>query len=420
MLVPQRCEPRRGQILVIMALLMVALLSMVAIAVDLGFGYAHRREVQNAADSAAMAGALALGRYYQYNTLSATERINLGLTTNNWDSQTTINQEITNAASMSVPPFPTPSASTGRFSTNLTWPPSGTTGTLTGYFYDTNGNTTAIGTSSVSGMATQPVGIRVVATLGYPTFFARIFGQQEVAVQGTARAMLRPISNPGIAGNGPFIVCGGPSSGNVPPGNGAFEVPQQQAVNLFGTSGSTTIDYATYQNQNFMVHWSHMGQSDAPNTDCGGGSNMNGLSNMTQPCTPISSGSSLPCNQPYTGGTVAGTTTTLVAGLPGCSGTSWNNCVMILPVSNGCSSQPAPGCRIVTYAAFIIYDGTLPQNLYLTAGLGGCTGNCHVGQLLPAGMINGQTAGSGTINPASPGLFGLALSCDPVGTGCSL
>ena len=36
------------------------------VAVDLGFAYAHRREAQNAADAAALAGALVLGRSYEH------------------------------------------------------------------------------------------------------------------------------------------------------------------------------------------------------------------------------------------------------------------------------------------------------------------------------------------------------------------
>src|SRR3954463_9245040 len=59
----------RGQVAIIMALSFVALMGMVGTGIDLGLGYAHRREVQNAADSAAVAGALALGRHYQYQYL---------------------------------------------------------------------------------------------------------------------------------------------------------------------------------------------------------------------------------------------------------------------------------------------------------------------------------------------------------------
>jgi uncharacterized membrane protein len=70
---------QRGQMLLLMAFLLIALLGMIGVAVDLGFGYEHRREAQNAADSAAMAGALALGRHIQYDKLSAAERLQLNL-----------------------------------------------------------------------------------------------------------------------------------------------------------------------------------------------------------------------------------------------------------------------------------------------------------------------------------------------------
>src|SRR5829696_4048515 len=97
---------QRGQMVIIMALLMVAILWMVGVAIDLGFGYEHRREIQNAADSAAIAGALALGRHVQYSTLTSAQRAALGLTSDSFGTGDVIQQEMTNAAMMSMPPFP--------------------------------------------------------------------------------------------------------------------------------------------------------------------------------------------------------------------------------------------------------------------------------------------------------------------------
>lgn len=53
---------RRGAVAVMVAILMVVLLGCVALAVDIGHLYVARTELQRAADSAALAGALALGR----------------------------------------------------------------------------------------------------------------------------------------------------------------------------------------------------------------------------------------------------------------------------------------------------------------------------------------------------------------------
>jgi Flp pilus assembly protein TadG len=53
-------QDERGQQLVLTAVLLVALMGMLALVVDLGLAYIHHRLSQNAADSAAMAGAMVL------------------------------------------------------------------------------------------------------------------------------------------------------------------------------------------------------------------------------------------------------------------------------------------------------------------------------------------------------------------------
>ena len=94
-----------------MALSFVGLLGVVGAGIDLGYGYAHRREVQNAADTAAVAGAVALGRHYQYAYVGS--GYTLGGLTDATDA--TIKQDLQYAAASSVPPFPEPG-------TSPTWP----------------------------------------------------------------------------------------------------------------------------------------------------------------------------------------------------------------------------------------------------------------------------------------------------------
>ncbi len=50
-------EHEKGQSILVIALSMVAILALVAVVVDVGNAYAHRRKVQNAVDAAALAGA---------------------------------------------------------------------------------------------------------------------------------------------------------------------------------------------------------------------------------------------------------------------------------------------------------------------------------------------------------------------------
>ncbi len=53
----QETEPRYGQVLVVVAVALLALLAFVALAVDVGGVYQERRAMQNAADAGALAGA---------------------------------------------------------------------------------------------------------------------------------------------------------------------------------------------------------------------------------------------------------------------------------------------------------------------------------------------------------------------------
>ena len=53
----RRCQEERGQILLLMALLLTVFIGLVGLTVDAGFLYAQRRQAQNGADAAALAGA---------------------------------------------------------------------------------------------------------------------------------------------------------------------------------------------------------------------------------------------------------------------------------------------------------------------------------------------------------------------------
>ena len=62
-------QQRNGAVIVMVAVMLVVLLGCVALAVDIGYLYVARAELQRAADAAAMAGALALGRSVQDSPL---------------------------------------------------------------------------------------------------------------------------------------------------------------------------------------------------------------------------------------------------------------------------------------------------------------------------------------------------------------
>ena len=85
-----RLHAERGQILVMAVLLLTVLLGLVGLAVDAGFHYAERRQVQNAADQAALAAAweLNLGGTTAAATAAALENANGNGFDNNGTSNT--------------------------------------------------------------------------------------------------------------------------------------------------------------------------------------------------------------------------------------------------------------------------------------------------------------------------------------------
>lgn len=71
-LVPRRSDRRRsGQVLPLLAIMLVAVFGVVGLAVDAGLGFAHEREHHNAADAAALAGAWSLSQTWN---LSGSQR----------------------------------------------------------------------------------------------------------------------------------------------------------------------------------------------------------------------------------------------------------------------------------------------------------------------------------------------------------
>ncbi|SRR5579884_553250 len=392
-----RSRRQSGQIAIIMAFGFVAMLGMTGVAVDLGFASAHRREVQNAVDSAALAGAIGLGQHYEYVYNNGTLSANGLTTTDVSDSQ--LLQNITCAAVAAVPTF-TNVASNGC--SGLTWPAGGT---LNAY-YMTNDTTqsTAVGAGYPTNAANQltATGVRVQASYPYPTFFAKVFGASTINVYASSRAMMRPVQDSGVAGNAPFIVCGGMT------GDGAYDYNKNpNPKDQFILDNSTTPPgiVSSYVGDVFLIHSGKLGNNGYDGA-CGAGASFDGIAQANQTCTPVSATGSppLPCSQPFVNGNRAGPTRNLVSGMPGCSGpTDDNDCVMILPVANGSSGN---NMNVVTYAPFLIKQGDGGWGLPNSDQVGGCSGsNCHTGKLLRAAAIDAGAVAGQVITPTNPGVF---------------
>lgn len=132
-----------GQSLVLIALLLPALLAVLALAIDGGYAYAQRRQMQNAADAAAVAGARAYALQNDVNT--AVSRFT---STNNASS--------------------------------FSWRQLSETRT-----------------DSLTGLSINLTNIEVTANVTYNTFFARIVGINEMTATATARARIQPVDGIG-------------------------------------------------------------------------------------------------------------------------------------------------------------------------------------------------------------------------------
>lgn len=388
---------QRGQIALIMALAVIGLLGMTGVAVDLGYAYTHRREVQNAADAAALAGATKLGQHY----LATKNSGGIAPTpTPAPQTDATILQDVTNAAMYALPPFPAAPA-------DQTWPPAGTAGTntLTAYYMTSDAAQGPQITSAGSAPPANAVGVRVVATVSYSTFFAKVLGSAfaTVPVTGQARAMLRPVA--GIGPGAPFIVCGGGMSGSPSYGADVVGPPgdpdvgsERQILLTPTTAGQPASIRPQYVGNVFLVHGSQLNND---NGDCGD-NGFHGNADTTDTCDPRNPPNVLPCGLDSQTGVSAGPIRNLVAGLPGCANISTaNGCVMVLPVADGIITRGT--MEVVGYASFVLYQGDHLSNVP------GCNSNCHTAVLLGASMIDGA-AGTGTIDPNNPGTFTLQLA----------
>lgn len=82
----------RGQILIMFAFFLTAMMGIMGLAVDLGFAFAQRRTIQNAADLSATAGARVVARYRIDNPISALPDVQ-AIVANNHIHGTTTNLE---------------------------------------------------------------------------------------------------------------------------------------------------------------------------------------------------------------------------------------------------------------------------------------------------------------------------------------
>jgi hypothetical protein len=380
----ERIGRQHGQLMILLGLTFTALLGMLGVAIDLGYAYTYHRQLQNAAVSAAMAGAQTLGRHYEFARIGSG---GAGLGLRDWTDAMVL-QAVTSAAAASVPPFP-------DAATAPPWPEDPGS-SLVAYYMLTNaaGN---VSQGALVGSGTIPpaaAGVRVEARLRQEAIFARVLGPccEHVDVFASARAMLRPLGQ--SDSGGPFIVCGGGPNAD---GNGAWiiasEVPshpgqRRQILDFTTTPARVNPEYV---GDTLQVHDPQLANNGAA---CGAGSSYKGNEDPDASCTSVGA-TPMPCVQLGQTGSRAGPVRNRVSALPGCAPDSpdGTTCVVLLSVADRYQSGQF---RVVTYAPFLITQSS---------------SNTHTAKLLGATMAYGQ-AGDGPFDPNAPGAFTVKLVPD--------
>lgn len=159
----QRITPRRGAMVPLTALSLVALLGFVALAIDLGLLMIARNQCQNAADSAAMAGARSL----------------------NGD------QSSNNNYSGAQPAAVTAAAANSILGTVID-PASQLTITIGDYYYDTGSGSFKVSPTSLGVTGDNWNLVQAKVTSNQPSFFAKVFGVSSLHASAMATAAHRP------------------------------------------------------------------------------------------------------------------------------------------------------------------------------------------------------------------------------------
>ncbi|HEX9269413.1 MAG TPA: pilus assembly protein TadG-related protein [Candidatus Limnocylindria bacterium] len=151
-----------GQTVVIVAAMLVVLMGFAAMAMDVGRYYSERRHLQNAVDSAALACA------YKYGSTGSQSEA--------WAAGNDILQK-----------FNLPGGPTG-VATGITMPPYDATGASYDY-----GGQPAVALNLVHGIlpVSNPLGCRVAATVGVPTFFVKVVNPGLATLGLTTRAFAK-------------------------------------------------------------------------------------------------------------------------------------------------------------------------------------------------------------------------------------
>jgi Flp pilus assembly protein TadG len=284
----QRVDDDRGVATVMIALLTVTLLVFAALAIDLGQAYSQRRQMQNAADSATMAGTRAIDKVRFSGAAPSTIYTAI---------QTSVTDHLQNQ--------------TGA---NHCWLIDATKNRLTGDLCASP----SVMTAGYNSVAANPVaGVEVQPSQTRNTFLARVVGFNTTTASASAAATIQPYL--GGAGS-PFITCGVPG---VNPD--AYSILDSAGNLLAGATTLTSIPVQGSQNHT-----------------CGAGSAFKGKNNSDQilvgvPCSGGGPPWATPCDMAWgdNGNGFSANIRDIVAGAVPCPANGpYTGCDILVPVAD--------------------------------------------------------------------------------------
>lgn len=333
---PERAH--RGQVLIMFAGFMIALMGLLGLATDVGYAMAARRAVQGAADAGAIAGARVIARYPAMTT--AQSEVNAIVAQNTFGS--------------AVP-------------------------ALASCEYIGN-NWGVVGTCNQT-VPSSAAGARVRTRLTIDTFFIQVVpgAPDSYTVTGYAKARVQTANVAPLADQSPFIICG----------DSAWDVTSNPTSKSTGTGSNMAIFSSkspfkinpSAVGRIFRVHDPQLDKKG--NADCSSQADrFKGLADQTK-----NAGKTAPAWFYYDTGTKAGPTREKVNGAEGCAANTPEpyNCVMLIPVAtnNPAESGNSKQVYVVGYAAFKVttvdsnsHNAQLLDD-YIITGVGGSDTWCQ-------------------------------------------
>ena len=340
-------KARAGQIIILFAMFSMVLLGMLGLAMDLGFAFAQKRTLQNAADAGAYAGAWSVARYSATTNTLITAAPNVSAATAN------------NVMSGSTQAMERCSYTT--------------------YDYESNAGDCA------GAVPTAARGVRVDLTESHDTFFIHVVPGAPSSVTTAATAMATVQRYSGTAADAPIIVCGSHSAA---------------ALNVAGSTIDLDIPIWTGSGINpaavgmtFRIHDEQLwkmpsGASAALRTaaDCGQkddkGADFKGINDQNK-----NTGKRSDAFFDIDSGNMVGLTRTTVAAIGGCTqNVKIDGCVALLPIADNRKGGTKDQVYVVGWATFLITE----------------VSNSHNGKLLDNVIFSGPSTKDWTGDDTTP------------------